>query len=151
MVPLPESIADYSQVEMLYVRYQFVNVGAGKEEVLDTARKTGIRIADALLAYPEYSRDNSYPWSPSPPEAGPSRTRSSHRASCGVQVWWVAARARGSLTDCHGFIRLWNTQSMRVTDCHGAGNRLQGQLRLATSPQKVATTLQTVTGCVRVS
>jgi len=28
--------------------------------------------------YPEYSRDNSYPWSPFPPEAGPSMTRSSH-------------------------------------------------------------------------
>ena len=30
-----------------------------------------------LRPYPEYSRANSYPWSPSPPEAGPSRTRSS--------------------------------------------------------------------------
>jgi len=28
--------------------------------------------------YPEYGRDNSYPWSPFPPEEGPSRTRSSH-------------------------------------------------------------------------
>ena len=28
--------------------------------------------------YPEYSRANSYPWSPFLPEAGPSRTRSSH-------------------------------------------------------------------------
>ena len=25
--------------------------------------------------YPEYSRANSYPWSPFSPEAGPSRTR----------------------------------------------------------------------------
>ena len=25
-----------------------------------------------LRPYPEYSRDNSYPWSPFPPEAGPS-------------------------------------------------------------------------------
>ena len=31
--------------------------------------------------YPEYSRANPYPWSPSPPEAGPSRTRSSHPQS----------------------------------------------------------------------
>ena len=29
-------------------------------------------------SYPEYSRANSYPWSPFPPEAGPSTTRSSH-------------------------------------------------------------------------
>jgi len=28
--------------------------------------------------HPECSPTNSYPWSPFPPEAGPSRTRSSH-------------------------------------------------------------------------
>ena len=32
--------------------------------------------------YSEYSRANSYPWSPLPPEAGPSRTRSSHIKWC---------------------------------------------------------------------
>ena len=31
-----------------------------------------------ICPYPEYCRDNSCPWSPSPPEAGPSRIRFSH-------------------------------------------------------------------------
>jgi len=34
-------------------------------------------VRDPLRPYPEYSRANSYPWSPFPPEAGPPRTRSS--------------------------------------------------------------------------
>jgi len=37
-----------------------------------------------LRPYPEHSRAKSYPWSPPPPEAGPSRTRSSQ---CGAQRW----------------------------------------------------------------
>jgi hypothetical protein len=36
-----------------------------------------VRFSQAV-PHPEYSRANSYPWSPFPPEAGPSRTRSSH-------------------------------------------------------------------------
>ena len=35
----------------------------------------------AFRPFPEYSRDNSYPWSPFPPKAGPPRTRSSQPAS----------------------------------------------------------------------
>jgi hypothetical protein len=34
-------------------------------------------------SYPEYSRADSYSWSPFPPEAGPSGTRSSQSALAG--------------------------------------------------------------------
>jgi len=39
-------------------------------------------------SYPEYSRANLYPCSPPPPEAGPSRTRSSH-APTAREAWLV--------------------------------------------------------------
>ena len=39
---------------------------------------TRARSGSCLRPYPKYSRANSYPWSPFHPEAGPSRTRSSH-------------------------------------------------------------------------
>ena len=72
-----------------------------------------------LHHYPEYSRTNYYPWSPFPPKAGPSKTRSSQeqggnarpqarnllspcgrawsvcRTSYGVHRWWELEEPKG--------------------------------------------------------
>jgi len=45
------------------------------------ARLGMLSVIDNLCPYPEYSQANSYPWSPFPPEAGPSRNGSSHLTS----------------------------------------------------------------------
>ena len=57
-----------------------------------------------LRPYPEYSRANSYPWSPFPPEAGPSRTRSSQKGGGSQPGGGVRPRrigSRGLLVSLH--------------------------------------------------
>jgi len=49
------------------------------------------RVWLCLRPYPEYSPANSYPWSPFPPEAGPSRTRSSQ---CRQSWGWSGSAER---------------------------------------------------------